>query len=205
VILGGQTMKKKVRILYLFIILIVSKVDAQEVRFSWSLGDFGWSYDFLNKYDIADMNILKFNVLFDQINVTISTSILFGTNKNNHKENEPFYNSFLPLEIAYTPFKWKYANISVYGRCSWENGYIGNVDNPNKISDGFYGCAGLKVGLIPIPSNIFKYSSNVLNIFSEYTTHNEYKLGASIDLLDIVVLALNTWYIENKYNGYEAN
>jgi hypothetical protein len=195
----------KVRIIYFFIVLTVSKVDAQEVRFSWSLGDFGWSYDFLNKYDIVDMNILKFNVSFDQINVTISTSFLFGTNKNNHEENEPFYNSFLPVEIVYTPFKWKYANISLYGRGSWEIGYTGGVNDPNKVSDGFYGSTGFKVGLIPIPSNIFKYSSNVINIFSEFTTHNEYKLGASIDLLDIVVLALKIRSIENENNDYNVN
>jgi hypothetical protein len=82
-LLLGITMRNKVRIIYLFITLIASKADAQKVRFSWSLGDFGWSYDFLNEYDIVDSNILKFNVSFDQINVTIITSILFGTNKKN--------------------------------------------------------------------------------------------------------------------------
>jgi hypothetical protein len=118
------------------------------------------------------VNILKFNVSFDKINVMISTSILFGTNKNNHNENEPFYNSFFPLEIVYTPFQWKYANISLYGRGSWETGYTGSVNNPNKVSDGFYGSVGVKVGLFPIPLNIFKYSSNIINVFSEYTTHH---------------------------------
>jgi hypothetical protein len=200
-------MRNKIRILCLFIILIVSKPDAQEAKFSWSLGDLGWSYDFLNGYDVGDSNILKFNVSFDQINVMISTSILFATGKNNHEEYEPFYNSFFPIEIAYTPFKWKYADISLYGRGSWETAYTGGVDNPNKVSDGFYGSAGFRVGLIPILSEFFKYSSNAVNVFSEYTTHNEYKLGVSVDLLDIVILALKIWSIEseNKYNGYAAN
>jgi hypothetical protein len=200
-------MRNKARILYFLIVLIVSKLDAQEVKFSWSLGDFGWSYNFLNRYDIVDFNILRFNVSFEQINVMISTSIFSGTNENNRDGNEPFYNSFLPLEIVYTPFKWKYANISLYGRGSWETGYTGNVNNPSKVSDGFYGSVGFKVGLIPIQPNIFKYSSNVVNIFSEYTTHNEYKLGVSIDFLDIVILALKIWSIENenKNNGYGVN
>ncbi|MHC6201994.1 hypothetical protein ACYULU_02220 [Breznakiellaceae bacterium SP9] len=197
-------MWNKIRILCLLIVLIVAKLDAQEVKFSWSLGDFGWSYNFLNRRDIVDANILRFNVSFEQINVTISTFILSGTNENNREEGEVFYNSFLPLEIVYTPFKWKYANISLYGRGSWETGYTGNVNNPNKVSDGFYGSVGFKVGLIPIRPNIFKYSSNVVNIFSEYTTHNEYKLGVSIDFLDIVILALKIWSIENK-NEYNEN
>jgi len=184
--------------LFFFIIVTVSKLGAQDVKFSWSLGDIGWSYNFINKYDIADSNILKFNILFDKINVMISTSILSGTNKNNREENEPFYNSFLPLEITYTPFQWKYANISLYGRGSWENGYTGSVSNPNKVSDGFFGSAGLKVGLFPIKFNILKYSSNAINIFSEYTTHNEYKWGVNIDFSTILFIILIIWSDEFK-------
>jgi hypothetical protein len=199
-------MGNKVRILYLLITLIVFKLNAQDAKFSWSLGDLGWSYNLLDGYDIVDLNVLKFNLFFDKINVMVSTSILSGTNRNNRDENDPFYNSILPLEIVYTPLEWKYANISLYGRGSWETGYTGNVNNPNKISNNFYGSVGFKVGLIPIPSNFFKYSCNIVNIFSEYTTHNEYKLGISIDFLDIVVLILKTWSLENKekneYNGY---
>ncbi|MDR0643383.1 MAG: hypothetical protein LBG05_00515 [Treponema sp.] len=193
----------KAQILYLFM-LIVSQLDAQEAKFSWSLGDFGWSYNFLNKHDVVDANILKFNVSFDKINVTISTYISSGTNKNNREENDPFYNSLLPLEITYTPFTWKYANISLYGRASWETCYRGNVENPDKVSDGFYGYIGFKFGLGPIQSDFFKYSSHIIYIFSEYTTHNEYKLGISIDLFDIVVLAI--WAMENKAtNEYNAH
>jgi hypothetical protein len=197
-------MRNKAGIIYLFITfvitLVVSKLDAQEAGFGWSLGDIGGGYDFLNGYDVADGNILKFNFSFDQINVMISTSLIFATGKNNHGENEPFYNSFLPLEIVYTPFKWKYANISLYGRGSWETGYTGGVDNPNKVSDGFYGSAGMRIGLMPISSNIFKYSSNRITVFSEYTTHNEYKLGVSTDVLTLVILVLKIWSIKNKNN-----
>jgi hypothetical protein len=202
----GKIMRNKIKILCLFITLIVSKLNAQETKFSWSLGDFGWSYDFLNEYDVADGNILKFNVSFDQINVMMSASFLFATSKNNHEEYEPFYNSFFPLEIAYTPFKWKYANISLYGRGSWETAYTGGVNNPNKVSDGFYGSAGLKLGLIPIRLEFFKYSSNTISVFSEYTTHHEYKTGVSIDFFALFcVLNIRSIKTENKYNSYDVN
>jgi hypothetical protein len=200
-------MTNKARILCLCIALIAAKADAQEAKFSWSLGDFGWSYDFIHGHDVADGNILKFNVSFDKINVMLGTAVLFATNRNNHEENEPFYNSFLPLEIVYTPFKWEYANISLYGRGSWETGYTGGVNNPHKVSDGFYGSIGLKVGLLSLAPNIFKYASNMITVFSEYTTHNEYKLGASVDFFAIVILALKLWSVENnnQHPGDRAN
>jgi hypothetical protein len=128
----------------------------------------------------------------------INTSVFFGTNRNNREEMESFYNSFFPLEIVYSPFKWKYAHISLYGRGSWEIEYIGDVKNPNEISDGFYGALGFRVGVIPIQSNFFQYSSYIANIFSEYTMRNEFKLGISIDLLDIIVLALKIWSIDEE-------
>jgi hypothetical protein len=177
---------------------IITKINSQEIKFGWSLGDFGWSYNFIGKDDIVDLNILRFSVSFEKINVMINTSILFGTNKNNRKEFEPFYNSFFPLEIIYNPFKWRYVHISVYGRGAWEIEYVGDVADPNKISDGFFGNVGFKVGLIPMESNIFKYKSHVVNIFLEYTIRNEFKLGVSIDLLDIVFLGLKIWSIEGE-------
>jgi hypothetical protein len=39
----------------------------------------------------------------------------------------------------------------------------------------------------------------MLTLFTEYTTHNEYKLGMGIDILDfVVVLFLRIKYLENK-------
>jgi hypothetical protein len=172
----------------LFFVLTITKISSQEINFSWSLGDFGWSYNFIGKYDVFDFNILKFNVSFEKVNVMISTSIMSGTSKNNRAEMEPFYNYFFPLEIIYSPFKWKYVHISIYGRGLWEIGYNGPVENPNVISDGFFGNIGIRIGLFPIESNLFKYKSHIVNIFSEYTLRNEYKLGISIDIFDIIYI-----------------
>jgi hypothetical protein len=65
----------------LFFVLTITKISSQEINFSWSLGDFGWSYNFIGKYDVIDFNILKFNVSFEKVkvNVMISTSIMSGT------------------------------------------------------------------------------------------------------------------------------
>ena len=87
--------KKKILYILLFMSIIM-KINSREIKIGWSLGDFGWSYNFIGKNDIVDLNILKFNVSFEKINVMINTSILFGTNKNNREEFEPFYNSFFP-------------------------------------------------------------------------------------------------------------
>ena len=87
-------------------------------------------------------------------------------------------------------------HISVYGRGACEIEYVGDVTYPNEISDGFFGSVGFKLGLIPMESTIFKYKSHAVNIFLEYTIRNEFKLGVSIDLLDIVFLGLKIWSIE---------
>jgi hypothetical protein len=194
----GEVMTKE-RILYVvFFVLAITKINSQEVKFGWSLGDISWSYNFLGKDDITDYNLLKFSVSFEKINVMINTSIMSGVSKNNRNETDPFYNLFLPLEVIYTPFKWKYVHISAYGRGAWEIGYNGDIDNPNEISNGFFGSIGLRIGLFPIESNFFKYKSHIVNIFSEYTLRNELKLGLSLDILDLVYFGFQIWRKEQE-------
>jgi hypothetical protein len=190
------------KIAFLLIALSVSRADALDAKFSWSFGDFGWSWDFINGYDIAEGNFVKFNVSFEKLNTALGVSLLFAENKNNRADDEPFYNSFLPLEIVYMPFKGKYANASLYGRAAWETGYTGGVDDPRQVSQGFYGAAGIGIGLFPIPRNIFGYSGNMLTVFSEYTTHHSWKAGARIDLYDILYFALSLWAIGTLENTY---
>jgi hypothetical protein len=179
-------------------VFIITEANSQEIQFGWSLGDFGWSYNFIGGHAIVDSRILNFNLSFENINVMLNTSVVSGTNKNNREDTDPFYNSFLPLEIIYSPFKWKYACISLYGRGAWEIGYTGDIGDPREIFNGFFGSFGLRVGLIPIQSNFFKYTSHVVNVFSEYTIRNEFKLGISVDFLDIVFLGLKIWTLENS-------
>jgi hypothetical protein len=185
-------MGKRTAYIALLFIAIAAKANCQEIQFGWSFGDIGWSYNFLGEHDVMDYSLLRFIVSFERINVMINTSIFSGTNKNSHKESEPFYEFYFPLEIVYTPFKWKYARISAYGRGAWEIGYQRDVKDPQKISDAFFGSLGLRVGLFPLESKIFKYRSHVITAFSEYTIRNELKLGASIDLFDILYLWLIT-------------
>ena len=195
-------MRKSI-ICLLFLVAAISKINAQDVKFGWSLGDIGWSYNFIGEYDLAHYNLLNFNVSFEKINMMINTSLMSGSNKNNSDETEPSYNSFFPLEIIYTPFKWKYMDISVYGRGMWEIEYIEEFEDP--ISYGFFGSIGFRLGFIPIVSSFFKYRSNVVNIFTEYTLRNEYKLGVSLDLLDLVVLGLAAWRAEMEEKKNENN
>jgi hypothetical protein len=189
----------------IFFGLIITGVDSQEIKFGWSLGDFGWSYNFIGGHDIADARILNFNVSFEKINVMITTSIISATNKNRREDTDPFYNSFLPLEIAYSPFKWKYASVSLYGRGAWEIEYTGDIADSREISNGFFGAFGLRVGLFPVQPNFFKYTTHLVNVFSEYTIRNEFKLGLSVDLLDIVFLGLKIWSLENSRADYDKD
>jgi hypothetical protein len=177
------------RILYgLLLMGAIAAVNSQETPFGWSLGDFSWSYNSSEQYHVFDLRALKFNLSFEKINLTISPSVFMGT-INTHRNNaDTLYYSFLPLEIAYDLFKWEYADISLYGRGAWELEYVEGLDNPYGTSGAFGGALGLRLGLIPIQSNSLKYMFHALVIFSEYTTGEEFKLGISLDLLEVFFL-----------------
>jgi hypothetical protein len=168
--------------------LTIARVNSQEVKFGWSLGDFVWSYNFSKGYHAFDVNALRFNVSFEKINLTISPSVLMVTTNTSRKNTEPLYFSVLPLEILYTPFKWEYADISLYGRGAWGIEYMKDIDSFNKMPGAFGGAFGLRLGIIPIQSDFLKYTFHVVTIFSEYTIRNEYKLGISLDLLEVFYL-----------------
>jgi hypothetical protein len=133
----------------------------------------------------------------EKINLMISTSLLFGTSGNSFSETAPFYNSYFPLTILYTPFKWKYAHLSVYGRGAWETGYTGDMADPTETFEGFYGSLGFRAGFLPLKPNLFRYRAYVITVFSEHTTHHECKLGASIDLLYVLRLILKAQATES--------
>jgi hypothetical protein len=153
----------------------------------------------MGMHDIADFRLLNFRVSFEKIPVMLTTAVMSGTNKNHRGDADPFHNSFLPLEILYSPFGWQYADISLYGRGAWEIVHTGAGDDFGEISHGFFGALGLRVGLFPIQPNVFKYTAHLVTVFSEYTLRNEFKLGISVDLLDIVVLGLKLWTLENSH------
>jgi hypothetical protein len=127
-------------------------------------------------------------VFFEKINLTISPSVVMGTINTDRKNTETVYFSALPLEIVYSPFKWEYAHISLYGRGAWEFEYVKHSGNSNIIPGAFGGALGLRLGIIPIQTDVSKYTFDVVTIFSEYTTHNELKWGISIDLLEVFFL-----------------
>jgi hypothetical protein len=56
-----MVIEKKILYLLLFM-FIITKANSQEVKFGWSLGNFGWSYNFTGEYTIVDVNILIFHL-----------------------------------------------------------------------------------------------------------------------------------------------
>jgi hypothetical protein len=78
--------------------------------------------------------------------------------------------------MLYTPFKWKYAHLSAYGRGAWEIAYRGDAMNSN----GFFGSAGVKAAFLPMKPNFFRYRAFVVTVFSEYTTRHELRTRVRI-------------------------
>ena len=176
-------------------------MNSSEVTFGWSVGDFGICYDFTGKNTIVDANFVKLNVSFEKINLTLSTSLTTAYITTNGSETYLSYNSFWPVELIYSPFKWEYAHISIYGRGGW--GIIFNEDMSAVSSSFFFGSAGIRIGLFPIKSDSLNYDSFFMNVFSEYTLRNEFKLGASIDLLFLVSIWQGIKSVESdEENGH---
>jgi hypothetical protein len=111
-----------------------------------------------------------------------------GAINTGRKNTETLYYSFLPLEIAYSPFKGEYADISLYGRGAWEFAYVKGMDHSGATPGAFGGALGLRLGIIPLQADRLKYAFHVVTLFSEYTTRREFKLGINIDLLEVFLL-----------------
>jgi hypothetical protein len=170
-----------------------AELNSQELTFDWSFGNVSLSYDFIGSADSIDVTILEFNVSLEELDLMISASVLFGTDKDSRSAMDPFFNSPLPLTILYTPFRWRYAHLSAYGRGAWEIGYVWENAKPTRASYGFFGSLGVKAGLIPMKQNFVKYRAYMATLFLEYTTHREFKLGISIDLFYMVYIGVKVW------------
>jgi hypothetical protein len=179
--------------MFLFIILfLLQSINAIENRFGWSIGDWGISYDFINKKQIQQFDVLRFNWL-------IENKFGFGFTLfeiQNSDEDIVSY-SMIPIEFSYNP--WNYDNflyLSFYGCLGWQFIQNRSTFQENMFADFFserndiYGTIGAR--LLFFPSFGFNYSPRAA-VFFEYNTSNELKLGFSLDLGAIIGGILLAW------------
>jgi hypothetical protein len=185
--------KFKIFVLILFF-LILYKIDAQNFRFGWNIGNLNIYGDAINKEFNGDINFLHFNWIFNKF--TVGFNILDIYDYNNI-ENNIFKYSFLPIKLAYVPFSYNdFLFLSIYGKTGWQI-----TENVNNNTDhGFYGAIGIQFFIFPE----LKYNYSIyLSLFSEYDTHNKLKIGLSIDLGSLIYGILLGWKETKEKEYYE--
>jgi hypothetical protein len=185
------------------------ELQALNIEFTWSAGDFIFCGDVINKNMQIESNVLKFN-WFDtttrlgisiipyqfvfsftskgisDANKLVPVEEKYDTSSWGRDFNFSFHNfSFLPVEIAYSPFRiMDIVHLSFYGQMSWrlwQGSYKEFVSNPFSSSgNGFYSAAGMRIAGIFLVGKSYAAS---IGFFMEYTTKNEFRIGINADLL----------------------
>jgi hypothetical protein len=181
----NDKMNKIKIITVLIFLLLIFKIDAQNLKFGWNIGNFYMGYDFLNDkgddYDsIIGMEILQFNWIINKF------SIGFNLLDSHYVTYESNHYSILPVKIAFVPLNFNdFLFLSVYGKASWDL-----IKNDDYMSSGFYGSFGIQISIFPLHNIFGLYYTPYFSIFSEYDSHKRYKIGFSLDISAIILFAL---------------
>jgi hypothetical protein len=189
-------------IVFFIIFVFIQSINAIENKFGWSIGDWGISYDFINRKPIQQFELLRFNWLVE--NKFGLGFTLFEIQNSN--ENTVSY-SMIPIEFSYNP--WNYKNfiyLSFYGRLGWQFIQTQNAFQENMFTDFFskkndiYGTIGARLFLFP---SLDLYYASYIAVFFEYSTPDRLKLGFSLDLGAIIAGILTAW--KNDVDKERAN
>jgi hypothetical protein len=143
---GGQ-MKK-----YYFFIAFISIFNFavysnENIRFFWSFGDIGVSYDnLINKFEPFPF------MTVGNINWITKRGFGFGFHMFNVEGSKNWQHSLiLPVEISYSPFgdNDKYLFLTFYGRGGWMVNFNSNDGISFADRNSFFGAAGLRTSWIP--------------------------------------------------------
>lgn len=168
----------------IFLIVVVNSLHASDnIRFFWSFGDIGFSFEGKEKYMelFPSMNVGSFNWITD-----------FGLGWGFHTFSIESSSNWtqaliLPVEISYSPFgdNSKQLFLTLYGRGGW----MLNADTNSSVFDrsGLFGAAGLRTAWIP---TMGKHWSIFTGAFVEYTSKNEIRMGVSVDTSVIAALGI---------------
>jgi hypothetical protein len=183
IILSGGQMKKCYLFIAFFSVSSSLVYSSENIRFFWSFGDIGVSYDnLINKFEpFPFMNI-------GNINWITRHGLGLGFHIFNVEGTENWQQSLvLPVEISYSPFgdNDKYLFLTFYGRGGWMINFNSDGEKPFSERNGFFGAAGLRASWFP---TLGKHWSIFTGAFIEYTTKNELRMGMSVDTSVIVAL-----------------
>jgi hypothetical protein len=207
--------------------LSVSNFYAQNIEFSWLVGDFAFGYDVINQKGLLDFNFLRFNWFEKEtkigINIALYQFVMGGMFQNSNSKDEKkleqyntlFQDSFefttlgtslFPIEIMYAPVNFNdYLYLFFYGRASWEFWQSPSVafkENPFVSTDNdFYGSIGTRLALFTPPMEKSHYTVT-MGVFLEYTTKNEFKFGVYGDIIGGLFAAAQT-ISDNAQAQYE--
>ena len=184
--------------LLIFFFILAKNVNASDfnpsnLKFGWNVGNIRLSYDAINNTPLFDAEVLHFNWLFDKFSLGFNALEIFDL-----EDEENFNFSILPVEAAFVPINFRnILFLSIYGKAGL--GLIQNY-NSNQIYNEFYGAVGAK--LFVFPQLKFNYSL-YLSVFTEYNTHNEFKIGLAVDL-SFVIYGVLMAFKENKEREYDT-
>jgi hypothetical protein len=173
-------------------IFMTSIVSAFDIKYGWTIGDFGIFYDAVaNKFNNAQINFFRFSLLEEEGGFGMNV-ILYSMESG--KDDNINY-SFLPFELFYACFNHADSlYIAPYVRVAWMFAQDAETfyTHPLKLtsSNSFFCAGGIKIFIFP--SLPFHYSCYIA-LFAEYTTRNEVRLGFSLDLGALVVGLLSAW------------
>jgi hypothetical protein len=183
IIFEGQM--KKYYLFIVFIAVLNSGVYSDDnIRFFWSFGDIGVSYDNLtDKFDpFPFINV-------GNINWIMRNGLGFGFHIFNIEGTKNWQQSLiLPIEISYSPFgdNGKYLFLTFYGRGGWMINFNSVAERSFSERSSFFGAAGLRASWFP---TLGEHWSIFTGAFIEYTTKNELRIGVSVDASVVVALA----------------
>ena len=183
---------KKCCLAVVFVIALNFSAHAYEgLHYYWSFGDIGISWENLTRrYDVATyLNVGNFNWITRH-------GLGFGFNFLNMEGRADWTQMLiLPVELSYSPFRNGSNNpiFTFYGRGGLmtrlhKNG--GSFWNRS----GFFGAAGFRASWVPLLGNSWSVFNNV---FIEYTTKNQLRIGVSID---VTIFSLIWLYITAESN-----
>ena len=169
---------KKILVLLILCVSLNSISHANEnIRYYWSFGEIGVSWD-----NIANDRKVQSFLNIGNFNWITWTGLGFGMNLFNFEGSSDWSHTLLlPLEINYSPIRRSDGNpvLTFYGRGGLMNKFEKGSDKSFFERSEFFGAAGIRAAWFPLFGESW---SMYTGAFIEYTSRNELRIGVSVDI-----------------------